>query len=974
VPSATAAEPPLRNIINDNPAAAQTARGISHDEDLSAETASLTTQELSYDDIFSLASSSSPEPDEKRKTIINTMSVAGRKSPPPHLSLEPLNTHPTAKTDNSNLNKPLPKSPASSKISAFFGWANSPTSASVTDFSDQGYSPLPSPYSKPTTTVNGSDGPTPTTKVSPHSDATAANYFQYNDNYLQTPSSSTTSLVQIEEMEDELKAISAELASSIRREMDLEDLVDRLQEQVNNPQAPGKRTSDYFSDSGYSSAKFSDYDQAKEEVSQIQRRAEREKAQLRLELEGKLQDERTQRRLLNQQIQDLSNKASQLDLARSDSRDVSGRVKELESTCEELRRKLSEERQAKSNFEDLLSALKGELKDASNERDNLRDEIVPQLRARVEGLEADAAESVKLAYEASKMQQELQTLKSEYSGLKKTNSELKLTATEIQSLKMENLELKQGKLEVARPAPAMPSGLTRSASVAGSGSYKKNRPRSLSKPNLVTLVEPREAIALTKPNHPKSTEPREALAERLKDVEAQRDALHSALKSLLERQEFQNRENEKRIQQLEAERDRLLSGSPKKAGYEKEVSNLRGEISVLRRRAEEAIEQKWQVEKGLSGLKMDLDRAEEEIASLRNLLKENDILIPDLPTRASSLSVRPAVPVTSASLEKAYKDLQAAYADALERIKTLETTASSDEQTKLAMQRLGQSLSTALSDRDLARSEAATYQSQVQSLQNSEKRYFDAERGLADQLQESACRVEELAQQVRVQLAANATLRSRLSDTVARGEAEQRMNTERIAALQSRLRTLEEQVVTAQTNAEERVTKHEEEVAALKEAHNLQLQRMKEVSAGLRAPGSPRLFPPKSPLSPMFSVRNSPIVRSPRMSTPLLSANDSRPGIRRSTTSPLDGTAHSMAEQIETLKGRVTELEGALASADAEMQEVVGRMNTAQIEVMTLQEEREAAVRETRRLQRLLEEERVNVFEQRFKTITTEVR
>ena len=104
-------------------------------------------------------------------------------------------------------------------------------------------------------------------------------------------------------MEDELKAIGVELASSIRREMDLEDLVERLQEQISNPQ-PGKRTSDYFSDSGYSSAKYSDYDQAKEEVSLIQRRAEQEKAQIRLELTSKLQDERSKRRLLDQQIQE----------------------------------------------------------------------------------------------------------------------------------------------------------------------------------------------------------------------------------------------------------------------------------------------------------------------------------------------------------------------------------------------------------------------------------------------------------------------------------------------------------------------------------------------------------------------------------------------------------------------------------------------------------------------------------------------
>jgi hypothetical protein len=62
----------------------------------------------------------------------------------------------------------------------------------------------------------------------------------------------------------------------------------------------------------------------------------------------------------------------------------------------------------------------------------------------------------------------------------------------------------------------------------------------------------------------------------------------------------------------------------------------------------------------------------------------------------------------------------------------------------------------------------------------------------------------------------------------------------------------------------------------------------------------------------------------------------------------------------------VTELEEALVAADVEM-EVMGRMNAAQTEVLKLQEEREEAVRETRRLQRLLEEEKVKAIEDGFK-------
>ena len=71
------------------------------------------------------------------------------------------------------------------------------------------------------------------------------------------------------------------------------------------------------------------------------------------------------------------------------------------------------------------------------------------------------------------------------------------------------------------------------------------------------------------------------------------------------------------------------------------------------------------------------------------------------------------------------------------------------------------------------------------------------------------------------------------------------------------------------------------------------------------------------------------------------------------------------------LKQRVIDLEGALAEADKEMEEVVGRMNIAQIEVMDLQNEREEAVRETKRLQKKIEEERVRAFENKFATLSS---
>ncbi|KAI0484935.1 hypothetical protein GGR56DRAFT_50669 [Xylariaceae sp. FL0804] len=870
-----------------------------------------------FDDYNSDSSYNPSDDSNLNHTTTNTaMSLhVTRKPAPPHLDLRSDDTiRANSIKSPPDTDKPLPKSPTSSRLGTFFGWASSPSN---TEHSDKGYSPLPSPFnfSKSASIADASS----TTTIGPHSvlEAPKPQYLSphsrdYFEPHLTTPPAVSPDPVEVEEMEDELKAISAELAASIRREMDLEDLVDRLQTEKDNPiTTANRRTSDYYSDSGYSSAKYSESDQSREEVERIQRRSEQEKAQLRLELTSKLQDERTRRQEMSVQIKELSEKASQIDLANTSNADASGRVKDLENTCETLRRKLSEERQVKDNFEDLLSALKGELENASNERDNLRDEIVPQLRARVEGLEGQASELEKMTYDSTKMQQELQTLKVENSTLKQS----KPTA--------------MGSISEDGGAPG--SRLSRSNSLTGPpSSFRLQRAPS----------------GLMRSKSVKSSESRDQLSERLKDVEEQRDALHRALKNLLERQEHQNRENEKKIRHLEVERERLMASSPQKAGFQKEVTNLRAEIVTLRRRADEALEQKWQVEKGLGGLKMDLDRSEQEITSLRSLLGEKDILIPPALIRSSTGSDDLAAPTSSDSLAAAFADVQKAYAESLERIKKLESGVSPDETTRFAMDKLEDALSSAESQRDLARHEATSYKEQLDSLKAGEQAYLESEKGLADELSESARRIEELSVQVRQQLTTNQTLRQRIADTVARGEADQKASSTQITALQSRLRSLEEKLEVAQNATEDRITRHEEEMNALRESHNVQLTRMRD---GLR---SPRVFPPKSPMSPFFSGGASG-ARSPR-----LSATRSGPAMNVSEES-----------KVDNLKARVAELENALMDADSEMQQVVGRMNEAQIEVLGLQEERETALRQTRRLEQELQAERVKAFEGRFQTL-----
>ncbi|KAF7936115.1 uncharacterized protein EAE98_002334 [Botrytis deweyae] len=874
-----------------------------------------------------------------------TMSIFSSKATPPHniIPNAPARTN-THESHDSTSTIHKPKSPG--KLGSFFsswGGAVSPSSSTTTFSEDKAdyspNSPIPSSNASPHKLSEFEDLHSRThTKAPPaaidipKANADAAHYFE--NAYLQIPiATPSPPPLLVEEMERELKEISQELASSIRREMDLEDLVDRLQlEAQNSGTNSSKRTSDYFSDSGTSVIpRYGEPDPKQDELDRIQRKTEQEKASIKLELTDKLQDERAIRKQLETQIRSLEERAAQVDLAAINSVDANGRLKELEATCEDLRRKLSEEKQIRENFEDLLTALKADLETSHNERDNLRDEIVPQLKARVEGLEAQAAEHEKLTYEQSKMNQEIETLKKENTTLVNAQR-LQMEMSQFNSLSEE---------DSISNLPRSRSSIMSIGGIGGLGGLSGGLGGLKRANSLAHTGKTARSPGLSRTTSVKTAESREALAERVKDIELQRDSLHRALKSLLERQEHQNRENEKKIRQLELERDRAMNQSPRRQGYDKEVSNLREEINTLRRRADEAIEQKWQCEKGLGGLKMDLDRAEQEIGSLRSLLQEKDILI-----KRSSTDSRPGSShATSETLERSYRDLQAAYSSSLERIKALEISASNDEDTARAMEQLEKSLSDAITERDVVKQELEAVREQSESLRDSEKLHLQEEMQLADELRESARRVEELAGQVRLQLASNSTLRQRLADAIERGEKEQKANAQKITFLQTKLRALEEKLMAAQNISEVRIARHEDEIRDIKDSHNIQLLRVK---SELR---SPRSFGPKSPMSPLFANAK----KVPRLSI---------------TTS---GKGMSVTEdsKVEVLRQQVVNLEAALAEADREMEEVVGRMNIAQIEVMELQNEREEAVRETRKLQKTIEQERLRAFEGRFATLNS---
>lgn len=696
----------------------------------------------------------------------------------------------------------------------------------------------------------------------------------------------------VEELERELREVSSELAASIQREMELEDEVERWKAESSTGISDNRRTSDYYSDSGTSSVRFpiTDPESKLEELDTQRRKAEQERASLKVRMAERLQEELRRRRDLEEQVQQLEDQVS--NKSRVGSVVEAPQVKELALSLEDAKRRLAEERQVKENFEDLLTALREELEKHRNEADNLRDEVVPQLRARLEVLEADAADTEKLVYESSRMQQEIKQLRSENESLAKTRKQQLLQQQQQgQPVQFQSIAEEAD----ITPLSNMRVGLTRSNSLARSSAGLNSKRGSLSRSNSVKDrsgdMSPVGAPAVSNP---------------MKELEEQRDALHKALKHLLQRQEMQQREFQRRIREVEAERDAALNLTPRRTAFHKEVTGLRREVDSLRRRADEALEQKWQCEKGLGGLRMDLDRAQQETSSLRDLLREHDITIPEIRIENEPMA-----------LDKAYNELRTTHALSLARVKQLETSdadslGAASAETERTLDLLKQSISDAEAERDYAQREAEQYRQQARALQQSEIEHLGKEQQLSRELFAAATRMDELSNKIQTQLTANNALRGRLTEAIIRGEQEQQKSTDQIVQLEKRLKAAEDKVMLAQQSSEEAIARHEGEVQALKEGHTNHLRRVK---SGLLSPSA---FSPKFPTSPVFAQK------SPRLTV---------------TTS---GPAMTFAEATKTemLEKRVEELEKALRDADHEMEEVVGRMNLAQMEVADLQFER----------------------------------
>ena len=674
-------------------------------------------------------------------------------------------------------NNHRPKSPSGSRWNLFGrkgsgqkGTAESPS----TTFSDRSVSPLPSPHSYTSlamdqATPNGARGLAP-----PGLDIQKANglisprreYFENPETPILIGSQETNA--HVKELERELAHVSSELASSVKREMELEDELDRARTEPPPSLAldAGRRTSDYFSDSGASSTRYpvSDVDSKLEQMERSMRKVEQEKAHIKIEMASRLQTELSRRRDLEQMVQSMEEQLQRKFDEDDEHRDAEERIDELESTLDDTRRLLNQERQAKGSVEDLYSATRGELEQHRNERDNLRDEVVPSLRARVEGLEAESTDTQALVYENTRMQQELAAMKERMNGR---------VGSIVEEDGMRSPMMGGPRANLSRSGSLARSQSKRGGSLTRNGSVKE---RDAGRHRSASLT-----------------------GDAAKEIEDQRDALHKALKLLIIRCERQQREHERAIKKLTKAKTKAEHWTPNRTAYHREVSFLKDEVTTLRKRTEDALEQKWQYEKGLSGIKMDLDRSEMETRGLRIILQEHDILAPSTRTQLS--------------------DGSPGYTEA------------ADDKLKL-------SISTAEAERDQARQIAAQYRARAIEVGDPRS---------ADELMSSARRMDDLAAELDKQVQSNVQLRARLADAVAKGEREQRESNGRIAEMQKRLTIMEDSVLAAQQHSETTLGNHEAEVRRLEEASSPALQRLRiSIPDGRKlAPVSPLLV--KSP-------------------------------------------------------------------------------------------------------------------------------
>lgn len=221
---------------------------------------------------------------------------------------------------DSKMSAKQPRSPGLSKLTSFFGgWSKSSPIAEVSPSASsiQSHSPNQSPIPSPHSLSSYNKSPPKSIDV-PKANANISGSFSL-DRAFPIPSNAGAASAKLAEMEEELCEVSSELAGSIRRELELEDLVDRLQVELQQGPVLSRRTSDYYSDSGTSSFRYPQSEVAgskTEDLAKMKRIVEQEKAQLKLDMSQKIQAERDQRKALELHVHQLGDRIQQVGVSK----------------------------------------------------------------------------------------------------------------------------------------------------------------------------------------------------------------------------------------------------------------------------------------------------------------------------------------------------------------------------------------------------------------------------------------------------------------------------------------------------------------------------------------------------------------------------------------------------------------------------------------------------------------------------------
>lgn len=347
-----------------------------------------------------------------------------------------------------------------------------------------------------------------------------------------TPPISSDAAMEMNALKAELAEVARELAVSINREMELENMVETLQSQTDNTNTNNdcehmsyfvkrghyRQSSDYYSDE---TSDRGDPSIDNEDGSPHRSRKENGARSRQSEDKAKLAAAEARIQTLEAEL--------------AEARASNARMADLEQLVESTKRHLEEERQQRESFEEVLKTMRIDLERYRDERDQLRDKVVPQLRTEAQENRKTLDDATCLKGDNEALKESLKNFQAELTDLHQRQSQRE-GKREIGSIAEEG----QDENIVATTA-ARSRGITRSNTF---GPTSSTSARSSSVPM----------------TRSRSTSRKGSIAEPGDDAEIQRKVLHETVKSLLKRQIHEERKHKKQVKELQAEIARLRAG------------------------------------------------------------------------------------------------------------------------------------------------------------------------------------------------------------------------------------------------------------------------------------------------------------------------------------------------------------------------------------------------------------------------------